>query len=306
MTHASLKQRWQKLGMIFKPGNQYPWMNSFASNPFAELQSDDVVRIYFSCRDEKKRSSIGWVEYSLETMSLTDISSAPVLVPGEPGYFDDSGTTIGSIVRLPDGTRYLYYLGWNLATTVPWRNFIGLAIAAPNTESFLKYKTVPVMDRSVEDPLTLTYPWVMLDDGRFRMWYASNITWHFGDHGPLHLIKYAESNDGIQWRRAFEADVLPRKPDDYVVCRPCVIKDQGIYKMWFSYRGAAYRIGYAESSDGHKWTRLDDACELNPSEGDWDSDSVEYPCVFRHGDRLFMLYNGKGFGETGFGLAVLQ
>jgi len=31
---------------------------------------------------------------------------------------------------------------------------------------------------------------------------------------------------------------------------------------------------------------------------------VEYPFVFRHNDQIYMLYNGNGYGKTGFGLAV--
>ncbi len=33
---------------------------------------------------------------------------------------------------------------------------------------------------------------------------------------------------------------------------------------------------------------------------------IEFPRVFDHGGRRFMLYNGNGYGKTGFGLAVLE
>ena len=32
---------------------------------------------------------------------------------------------------------------------------------------------------------------------------------------------------------------------------------------------------------------------------------TEYPFVFRHNSDIFMLYNGDGYGKTGFGLALL-
>ena len=44
---------------------------------------------------------------------------------------------------------------------------------------------------------------------------------------------------------------------------------------------------------------------INPSQSGWDSDMIEYPCVFRH-KQNFMLYNGNGFGKTGIGIAVLR
>ncbi len=33
---------------------------------------------------------------------------------------------------------------------------------------------------------------------------------------------------------------------------------------------------------------------------------MEYPFVFAHGNDVYMLYNGNGFGRTSFGLAVLE
>jgi len=33
---------------------------------------------------------------------------------------------------------------------------------------------------------------------------------------------------------------------------------------------------------------------------------IEYPYVFYHKEKRYMLYNGNGFGKTGFGLAVFS
>ena len=76
--------------------------------------------------------------------------------------------------------------------------------------------------------------------------------------------------------------------------------------MWFSCRGRTYRIGYAESADGRSWLRADERAGIGVSESGWDSESIEYPHVFDHGGRRYMLYNGNGYGKTGFGLAVLE
>ena len=42
------------------------------------------------------------------------------------------------------------------------------------------------------------------------------------------------------------------------------------------------------------------------SESGWDSEMVCYPYVFEYNDKLYMLYNGNGYGKTGIGLAVLE
>ena len=76
--------------------------------------------------------------------------------------------------------------------------------------------------------------------------------------------------------------------------------------MWYSYRGASYRIGYAESHDGRQWRRLDTRVGIDVSLAGWDSEMIEYPFVFDHKELRYMLYNGNGYGKTGFGLAVLE
>ena len=79
--------------------------------------------------------------------------------------------------------------------------------------------------------------------------------------------------------------------------------------MWFSCRsgkGETYRIGYADSPDGIAWTRRDGAAGIDISASGWDSEMIEYPFVFDHKGERYMLYNGNGYGKTGFGLAVLE
>jgi hypothetical protein len=94
--------------------------------------------------------------------------------------------------------------------------------------------------------------------------------------------------------------------DEYAIARPCVVKTGDGYRMWYSYRGDAYRIGYAESADGLEWERKDAEAGIDVSSEGWDSEMIEYPFVFEFGDDLFMLYNGNGYGATGIGLAVLD
>jgi ribosomal protein L24E len=86
--------------------------------------------------------------------------------------------------------------------------------------------------------------------------------------------------------------------------KPCVLKDGEVYKMWFCSRGERYRIRYAESPDGLVWTRIGAQDKIDVSSEGWDSDMIEYPCVFDHGARRYLLYSGNGYGREGFGIAV--
>ena len=299
--------RWRKLGLVFAANGQFDWMRSHAANPFAIHESGDQFRIFFSTRDAGNRSSIGWVRIDLSTpTNLLEIAKQPVLTSGAAGYFDDSGTSLACIVPF-EGMHRLYYVGWNLGTTIPWRNTIGLASGdALSGAPFIKHSTVPVMERSVEDPFCVSYPCVLHDAGKWRMWYGTHTATGPREQDMVHKLRYAESADGIAWVRD-PSDIIPaRTASEYAFSRPSVVRDAQGYKMWYSYRSTAYRIGYAESADARVWTRRDDAVGIDVSSDGWDSESIEYPHVFDHLGARYMLYNGNGYGKTGFGLAVLE
>ena len=79
--------------------------------------------------------------------------------------------------------------------------------------------------------------------------------------------------------------------------------------MWFSYRGSKetkYSIGYATSPNGEDWSLDLDGAGIATSSKGWDSEMIEYPFVFDHKNERYMLYNGNGFGKSGFGMARLK
>jgi hypothetical protein len=192
--------------------------------------------------------------------------------------------------------------------TVPFYVFVGCAISERDDAPFERVSPAPVLGRHAVDPYMCASPWVLRDDGRWRMWYVSNLGWTAQRDGPPRYvvhIKYAESRDGVQWERDGHVCIDFASPSEYAIARPCVLKDGPLYRMWYSHRGASYRIGYAESADGLEWQRKDGEAGLDVSPEGWDSEMVEYACVFDHDGSRQMLYNGNGYGETGIGHAVL-
>jgi hypothetical protein len=140
------------------------------------------------------------------------------------------------------------------------------------------------------------------------MWYVSGTGWEIKEGRPHHRyhIKYAESADGIHWERKGIVCIDYQSPEEYAFARPCVLRSEGIYKMWYSCRGQSYRIGYAESLDGIEWTRRDNESGIDVSPLGWDSEMVAYPYVFENRGAHYMFYNGNDYGRTGIGLAVLE
>jgi hypothetical protein len=237
---------------------------------------------------------------------MVDGSLEPVLMPGELGTFDDRGVTMSCLVEY-EGARYLYYTGWMLGVTVPFYFAVGLAVS-DDGRTFRRASRAPLLDRSEIDPFLTASPFVLVEDGRWRMWYVSGTGWTSDVPRPRHRyhIKYAESADGLAWTRHRDACIDYAGPDEYAFGRPFVRRERGLYRMWYSYRGARYRIGYAESADGIRWERRDDHRGLEPSGAGWDSEMVEYPWIVDADGRLWMLYNGNDYGATGVGLAVWE
>jgi hypothetical protein len=302
---------WEKLKQVFAPHQHYDWMWSHAANPvpFVLDAEKEIVRVFFTCRTEANISHIGYADIDfLNDHKVINISPKPVIAPGSLGLFDDSGTAMGYLVE-KDHELYLFYLGWNLKVTVPWLNTIGLAKADSINGDFKKCSLAPLMDRSNEDPYSISYPSVLLDGGIYKMWYGSNLSWGKDQGEMQHVIKYAESKDLITWNRTNEVHVPLMHPNEYALSKPWVVKTGEKYNMWYSYRAnkdiTTYRIGYAESADGKSWTRKDEQAGIDVSTSGWDSEMVCYPSVFTLNGKTFMLYNGNGYGKTGFGLAKL-
>jgi len=309
--------RWRKLGRIFTTAGDRPWNRSHAQVPTALLMNERI-RVFYSTRDTANRTSTSFFDVAAaDPTRVLHVHDAPVLEPGPPGAFDDCGAMASAIVRAGD-RAYLYYIGWNVRATVPFHNSIGLAVGGPDAANFVRFSAGPLLDRSADDPYFCTTPEVRQDAaGAWVMWYASGTEWRDigGRMEPLYAIKHATSADGIEWRRSGGMAIDFASANEGGLVRPAVVAAADGHRMWYSrrswrdYRGgaaSAYRIGYAESADGVRWSRRDDDAGITVGVNGWDADMIEYPNVVATGSRLYLFYNGNDFGRTGIGAAVAE
>jgi hypothetical protein len=298
--------RWKKAGVVVPAPPPLAWARSHAALPVPRSLSQGETELYFSTRDERGRSYVAKAVFAAgKDLTDPEYSPVPVLEPGQLGSFDDAGVTTSCLVE--DGGRlYLYYSGWTRGVSVPFYFFVGCATSDDDGTSFARASLSPILERHAVDPYLTASPWVIVEDGVWRMWYVSGTGWAPTEETPVHHyhIKYAESRDGLSWQRDGVVCIDYRDEFEYAIARPCVVFDGGRYRMWFSSRGEAYRLGYAESLDGLSWDRRDDEAGLDPSPSGWDSEMVAYPVVFDRGGIRHMLYNGNGYGATGIGLAL--
>ena len=179
----------------------------------------------------------------------------------------------------------------------------GLAISEDEGKTFHRVSRVPILERTNDEPFNiLTGPTVIIEDGKWKMWYVSCVGWVHEDL-PIYNIKYATSDDGIHWKRDGIVAIDFKSYDEHALARPCVLKENNLYKMWYSYKGSNYRVGYAESKNGIDWLRKDEESGITVSLGQDDSQMIGITHVFHHKNKKYMVYNGNNYGTEGILLA---
>jgi len=305
--------KWKKMGLIFRPDNNYDWMATHAYVPVPHKISEDVLRIYFATRSTVIKSVTTFIDVEADDPSrVIYVHDRPVLAMGKLGTFDDGGAVPFCMLE-HENRLYLYYGGWNASVTVPYRNAIGLAVSEDNGLTFQRVCEGAIVDRNQHEPYFTGACEVIREAGKWRMWYGSATGWMIvnGKPEPCYKIKYGESDDGINWSRPNKT-CIEYKFEGEAIARPSIIRENGRYRMWYCSRGSinyrtdkeqSYRIGYAESVDGFDWERKDEEVGIERSTDGWDSIMMCYPYVYQHKDKKYLFYNGNGFGESGVGYA---
>jgi len=303
--------QWSKKGRIFVPSGE-GFFKTHATRPIPYLLNREILRIFFSSRDHDDRMLPNFIDVELRNPSIiVHVSEHLLITLGSPGTFDDCGVALGSIVEQADGVR-IYYGGWKRRrSTVSFELAIGLLHWDKSTDTFRRVFTGPILGQDRNHPFLAGGPFVITENGSYKMWYCSGTDWRFPSNNPepIYTVFYAESVDGIDWT-PHNKPVIPYKYDGEVISAPWVLKLQGKYCMWYSTRGHAtreaknYTIGYAESFDGLHWERLDDLAGISRSAQGWDSEMICYPAVFVHEHKMYMVYSGNGVGREGIGYAV--
>ena len=304
---------WTKRGLIYCATGRHGFDHSHCHKPTPLLIDASTIRIYFGVRDARNTTRTTYIDVDADAPhTITYVHDRPVLDVGKIGAFDDSGANVSAVCR-NDDLIYMYFIGWNPSTTVHTRNSIGVAVSKDQGRTFDRLYDGSILDRSKDEPYYTGAVDVIKEGPLWRMWYTSGTEWKMINGRPeiWYHIKYAESADGIDWIRR-NVSCIPPKDAFEATARPCVIKLDETYRMWYSRRDIVdfrtdrthgYQGGYAESADGIVWERKDGDFGVATSPDGWDSDSIAYPYCLPVNDRLLMFYNGNGFGKSGFGYA---
>lgn len=285
--------------------------------PFVDVIDEKTWRIHLTTRTQDVVSYPTYVDVEAGNPSniIKKYEEKPLLEKGKLGTFDQAGFGICSVVEV-DGKKYGYTAGWNKKVDVPYALNIGLVVSEDGGKNYKRLFDGPILDRTKYDPIFVSAPCVIKDDDIYRMYYISCQEWREvnGKLEATYVIKTATSKNGIDFDRNNHI-CISAEYDGEALGRPWVIKDNGIYRMWFSTRGSVdfrkkdgqhYMITYAESKDGINWERKPNKFNLTTSEEGWDSEMMEYSSVIKWNGIYYMFYNGNAFGKTGFGYAIAK
>jgi len=291
------------------PCGTLPWARSHAMLPTPLLLPDGRLRLYVASCDENTVSRIGWVDLdAADPMRVLGWARTPILDIGEDGCFDDNGVNPASILHLPDGRIRLYYVGYQRPGKVPYALFTGVAEAEGPDGPFRRVQEVPVLGRGPGECLFRTAPFVHPSADSWDALYVGGGEFQVaaGRLQPRYGILHATSADGLNWP-ARGTPVLMPQPGEIGFGRPWIMRSPGAADvLWYSVRDPhGYRIGHARRQDD-AWIRQDDAQGLEGAAGEWDSGMQCYGVTQEINGKMFMFYNGEGYGRTGVGVAQLQ
>ena len=306
--------RWKKKGIICsRQSFDLPWYRKNTMVPTPFITAAGGLRILLTFCDPDNVGRIGYVDVDpADPAKILGHSERPALDVGERGAFDDHGVVTASVLRRGE-ELWLYYSGYQLGVSYPYTIFSGLAVSRDEGLSFQRHSRVPILDRTEKEMHSRCAPVVLMEEGRFKMWYLAD----FGNgwvenHGklqPYYVTKYMESTDGIHWDDAEGEHCLAFKdPAEHGLAKPSVWKQGGRYRMIYSirHRERGYRLGYAESADGIHFERKDDQVGIDVSETGWDSGMICFGSVLQLGSKTYLFYCGNQYGLDGFGFAELS
>ncbi len=147
--------------------------------------------------------------------------------------------------------------------------------------------------------LGTSFPFVLYDNGIYRMWFASQ--------GVLNGISkwrlgYAESIDNIVWHKK-ALPILESLPSEGIdLGRPYILKENGIYHLWYH---SDKNIYHAYSYDGINFIHDNNNPVMKPGPQQFDNLRVTTPFVLHKDDKYYMFYTGMSTdGKWQIGLAT--
>ncbi len=207
---------------------------------------------------------------------------------GAPGEWDSYRVALSDVLIESDGYK-MYYSGFDKSL---WG--IGLA-TSPDGIKFTKHPANPLLRTGTcaWDEKEVLFSSTLKEGKTYKMWFGMRE----GAPNGFYRLGYAESEDGLNWRRHPEPimDVGPRgSVDDRGILRPAVVREGNGYRMFYASLDMDWnmQLCLATSPDGLHWDKYKDNPIVRPGPAAWDEVRIEDPHVVVLEGKYYLTYCG--------------
>jgi len=185
--------------------------------------------------------------------------------------------------------------------------YISINLGTSESQKWIDYPSNPMITStgSYYDNLYVSQPVVFYDNGIYKMWYMGVGQVNYEPWKSY--VLYSESYDGINWKVDSKPVMFPgvnNSWDSKVVAAGAIIKENGIYKMYYSGNSGEYdnwHIGLATSTDGINWQKYPEPI-LRGTSG-WEY-QIGVNSVIKKGGYYYLYYSGRNLPNYSIGVAI--
>ena len=257
-------------------------------------RDNDRYRMDFSWRDRKSCA----VAFSDDGITWSD---PVVTLPNDPSSGWEDHVNRNCVLKIGD-TYQMWYTG-----QARDHSFIGYAESTDGVHFSRPFREPIMIPEYPWENASVMNPCVLFENGLYRMWYSAGETYE------PNVNAYAESKDGIVWKKSRINPVFAREKKNAYECERVggcqVIRtdDMGYLMFYIGYRDIDTAcVCVARSENGITcWERSPMNPLVVPSPDAWDADSCYKPtALWNDAENKWMLwYNGRNGRIERIGLA---
>lgn len=276
---------------ILKPSRNQ-WDSRDVADPFIVINDSNIFMFYDGDNDDHYH--IGYARLSDDFWFWE--KQGEILRPVYAGW--ESYHVIDPVVSLLSDNWYMWYSGHH--ADLPFGYSLGLA-KSKNGQNWTRVQKQPVLKSSPDlwDFNGVAYADILFDniENKFKMWYS-------GFFGPFASIGYAESDDGIDWRKQVEQPVYSSAPG---IIAPDVIFNGEKYLMWYAQlnieNGIKTHIAMAESKNGTEWNFVKNVLSAQDR---WEGSRLMSPAIAFVNQKIRLYYCAQSRAQWSIGEAFAE
>ncbi len=228
-------ENWTKQGVAFGPDSVTMKNNMRGIAVPCVLKDDDGYKMYYSGQD----ADTNYFEMYMATSDdgLNWIDQGKILGNGPYGTTDFMGLENGKVIKMPDGTYKMVYVGYDGVTKK-----LHMATSSDGVNWQKEGMFLNTSGPGSPDFMWLTEPFMVYHNDTFLLWYSG-----YPYYGQT-VICFATSTDGNNWTKHGEVLSPSLVTDSRRLGGPNVmIDDGGLVRLWYYGFNTSHLVHYAET-----------------------------------------------------------